>query len=218
MKKLPKYAYDLKPGASANVENKVITVDGILRAEHGAKVIKLKNVGAKHAVRGQGQYHVGIFNKPVERFEWDNTKHFNDPDWWICSSTSTKKDDEPGEAALRFDSLVRQAIIRGVMFRCGKWTDKNGRRDWWKQAIQIRYTQDTLIVDSLIIGPWAVGRQDRDKLGQVVELLTLRRVGLTHKPTLSKTRSSVKKIVFIDCYYIDESGKPTGKKFPNQTW
>lgn len=213
------YAYDLKAGASLSRSNEVVTGGGYLRAERGAKSIKLVNVGSKSEVHGRGEYFIGIFNKPVDLFIWDNSEYLNDPDWWICSSGSSgKPGEQPGEAALRFESKVKKARITGVKFRCGKWTNKEGKRDWWKEVVQIRFTDDTEFNKCLFVGPTTFGKQDNDKLGQVVKLVTWRNCGFTHKPRMSKHRSSIKKFVFVDCYWIDENGKPTGKKFPNQTW
>lgn len=196
-------------------ENVLLTNGGLLLAESGGKSIKLKNVGSKGEVGGGGIYFFITANKRVNSIHWDNSEY---PDWWIRSSSSTEKGKMPGEAAFRLMGGVGKAIIIGVNFKCGTWVNKEGKKDWWKQVVQIRDIEEAEFYNSKFVGPVELGRQkDPGGAAQRVGIATFTNCGFTQLPRFS-IRSSVKKVVFRGCYEIDNNGKPTGKLFPDQVW
>lgn len=204
------YANRLKPGASIEITDTMVSDGGLLLAEFGGGKIILNNVGSKGRVHGKGMYFVGVFNKPVKSLYLRGI-----PDNWIVSSTGTKKGEQPGEAAFRINSHVGIVEVVGVNFRCGTWINPEGRKTWWKQVVQIRHADDVEFRGCKIVGPHELGAIEK---GQVVKEVRYVNCGLTHMPKFTKARESVKRVIFHDCYWIDESGKPTGKKIVNQAW
>jgi hypothetical protein len=186
---------------------------GLCKIEGGAKQVILQNVGSVGEVHGGGVYFAITANKPVGYFEWNNIAQ---PNWWIRSSSGTKKGEMPGEAALRIMGKAGKALIFGVNFRCGTWIDNTGKKTWWKQSVQIRDIGDILFSACKFIGPVELGRQkDPSGVNQYVGLATFAGCGFTQLPSVS-VKGSVGKIVYKGCYFIDENGKPTGKKVENK--
>ena len=209
------YANKLKAGASIARSNEVVTNGGFLLAEHGGKKILLKNIGSTGTNGGKGVYFLITANKRVDYIEWNNADH---PDWWIVSSTGAKKGEMPGEAAMRLMGAAGKAVIVGVNFRCGTWIDNTGKKTWWKQGTQIRDIEECEFHSCKFVGPHEIGRQkDPSGAKQFVKLVTYYACGFEQLPQIS-VKSSVGKVVFKGCFYIDTNGKPTGKKIENQTW
>lgn len=199
------------------LKNVLLNDGGLCKIEGGAGRVELYNVGSVGEVHGGGVYFAITANKPVKYFKWDNSGL---PDIWINSSSGTKKGERPGEAAFRIMGKAMTAIIVGVNFRCGKWIDDSGKRTWWKQVVQIRDVDHIEFHGKggvgKIVGPVEIGRQkDPSGKNQKVGTVKFFNYGFTHLPTVS-VKGSVEKIEYRGCYYIDENGKPTGKKVPNQ--
>ena len=205
-----KYTYTSKDFILGNT---MLTAGGLLLAEKGGQQILLNNVGSLGRVRGGGIYFLGIFNRPVKRLRWVN---LGLPNVWIESSSSDKRGVKPGEAAFRINSHVTDAYVEAVNFRCGTWIDgTTGKKDWWKQVVQIRNVDNCELKAGKIIGPHELGAIEP---GQIVKVMRYTNMGLTQMPKFTKVRESVKKVIFKGCYWIGEDGKPTGKKIVDQTW
>ena len=198
------------------LENVLLSDGGLCKIEGGAGRVILKNVGSVGSVYGGGRYFLITANKPVKYLQWDNS---GIPDVWINASSGTKKGERPGEAAFRIMGKAKTAIIVGVNIRAGTWIDDKGKKDWWKQGVQIRDIEHIEFHGrkdcGKIIGPIELGRQ-KDPSGKDQKVGTIKffGYGFTHLPTVS-VKGSVGKQEYRGCYYIDENGKKISKKFPN---